>query len=461
MKKTNKHQHLFPIIIISTLLSAGASAAENQQNTWSNRVLGYDKPVTEPLLGDMWGVRRDLKEHGFTFRLAYLTESAYNLAGGYNKDKHYAFVDDTALTFTQDLEMYTGIPDAKIDGNIVNRNHDDDLTSERLIDSRIPRNDQAQEAANGGQSVTRLGWLTFSRTFLDRKLSWRTGLINKNQDFDLIVNCDFQLISLCGGKSAKSGLWYNWNVHTWGTAFQYKITPEVTFKTGILEYNPTANQRSHAWSWSTTGSKGVLLPVELLWRTTKINGLSGAYNIGVLFTNGERTDLYEGRSQESGVNDPDGYKTHDNSWYLYSSVNQQLTTVGNDRNRGLSFSNSFGLADQRTMYFKYVNSSALRYRGLFESRPDDMLAFGVTWIEPSEHFIRRQNEKNRVNGISDTSNSLWAPVPQRSLSYSLYYRIQATPWLAIQPELQYWYHPSGLTETQDAVVGAIKTTITF
>lgn len=457
----NKHSSTLPLALIILLFSSSLMAEESQNNTWNNVVLGYDKPVTEPLLGDMWGIRSDLKEHGFTFRLAYLTESGYNISGGYDHNEHYAFVDDTALTFTQNLEMYTGIPDAKIDGNIVNRNHDDDLTSKRLIDTRISRNDQAQEAYSGGQSITRLGWLTFSRSFLDKKLNWRIGLMNKNQDFDQIVNCDFQLISLCGGKSAKSGLWYNWNVHTWGTAFQYKVTPEVTFKTGILEYNPTANQRSHAWSWSTQGSKGFLLPVEVLWRTTKINGLPGAYNLGVLFTNGERNDLYDGRSQQSGVNDPQGYKTHDHTWYLYTSVNQQLTTVDGNANRGLSVSNSFALADQRTMYFKYVNSSAIRYRGLLASRPDDMLAFGITLIEPSEHFKRRQNEINRINGITDVNDPSWAPVPERSLTYSLYYRIQATPWLAIQPELQYWYRPSGLTETQDAIVGALKTTITF
>ncbi len=31
----------------------------------------------------------------------------------------------------------------------------------------------------GGQSITRLGWLTFSRSFDDRKLHWRIGMMNK------------------------------------------------------------------------------------------------------------------------------------------------------------------------------------------------------------------------------------------------------------------------------------------
>ncbi|WP_213989142.1 carbohydrate porin [Sodalis sp. dw_96] len=439
-------------VLYLCLTSTALADSVNQQTVpWSNIVLGYDKPVKQGLLGDMWGIRSDLADHGFTFRLAYLTESAYNLSGGYNDSHHYAFVDDTALTFSQDLERYTGIPDAKIDGNIVNRNHDDDLTSERLINPSVSRNDQAQEAANGGQSITRLGWLTFSRSFMDRKLNWRIGMMNKNQDFDLIVPCDFQLISLCGGKSAKSGLWSNWNVHTWGTAFQYKLTPEVTLKTGVLEYNPSATERSHAWSWSTQGSKGFLLPMEVLWRTRDVVGLPGAYNLGAIFTNGERADLYH----------PDGYLYHDHTWYIYTSFNQQITQHGDDANRGLSVSNSFGWADERTMAFKYVNSTALRYRGLFDSRPDDMMALGVTYIQASSHYQREQNYLNGMNGVSDINDPLWKPVPGHSIDLDLYYRVQVTSWLAIQPEIQFWKNPAGLSETPDAWVGALKTMVTF
>ncbi len=448
-------------VILMSVITIFNSTASDKKITWSDSALGFDKPVTEPLLGEMWGVRGDLKDHGFTFRLAYLTESAYNLNGGENQSGHYAFVDDTSLMFTQDLEMYTGIPDAQIDGNIVNRNHDDDLTSKRIIDNRIPRNEQAQEAYSGGQSITRLGWLSFSRSFMDRRLSWRVGLLNKNQDFDFIVNCDFQLISLCGGKSALSGLWYNWNVHSWGTAFQYKLNPEVTLKTGLFEYNPSVSQRSHAWSWSTKGSSGFLLPVEVLWRTTRINGLPGAYNLGLLYTNGKRQDLYEGESQASGAADPEGYKTRDKTWFIYASVNQQLTTFNSDVERGLSFSNSFGMGDQHTMNFKYVNSSALRFRGIFESRPEDMFALGATYWAPSKHYVNRQNEINHLNNSIDYSSPSWAPVPGHSISYSMYYRFQITPWLQIQPEIQYWNRPSGLTETQDAIVGAMKTMVTF
>ncbi|MCV5926642.1 carbohydrate porin, partial [Escherichia coli] len=87
-----------------------------------------------------------LEENGFHYNLGYLNEMAYNAGGGYDHDKHLAYIDQVALTFTQDLERWTGIPDARLEGNIVNRNHDDNLTTKRLQDPRVSFNDLSQES---------------------------------------------------------------------------------------------------------------------------------------------------------------------------------------------------------------------------------------------------------------------------------------------------------------------------
>ncbi len=45
------------------------------------------------LLGDMLGIRPILEENGFHYNLGYLNEMAYNAGGGYNHDKHLAYID--------------------------------------------------------------------------------------------------------------------------------------------------------------------------------------------------------------------------------------------------------------------------------------------------------------------------------------------------------------------------------
>ncbi|PSJ44940.1 carbohydrate porin [Zobellella endophytica] len=447
--------------LISTILFSALTfplLTQAQQNSWNGTVLGFEA-LGEGLLGEMLGIRPILTENGFNYNLAYLNQLAHNLDGGYNTDGHVAYIDQTALTFTQDLERWTGIPDAKIEGNIVNRNHNDLLTTERLQDTRVNFNDLSQESW-GGQSSTRLGWLTFARSFDDRRLSWRIGMMNKVQTFDGILPCDFQLLTHCGGKSAFSLTWNNWNVHTWGTSFEYKLTPELTLKTGVLEQNPRASSRSQAWSWSTKGSKGVLVPLELESRTF-VNDLPGIYNFGVLYTNAKQKDLYKGKSGGPGATDPEGYKEYDNTWFFYGGFNQQITQHSDDPNRGMSAAFSASVSDQRSNYMHIIAAAQLRYRGLFDARPNDWIGLGVSYIDTSNHYARNQDYKNQIQGIIDYNNPDYSPVPGDSVNAEIHYRFRPVSWLELQPGLQYWHRPGGLKETQDAWVTVMKTVITF
>lgn len=430
-------------LLIPLLFSAAAPAVTP---AWNGTVLGFEAPPA-PLLGEMLGIRPILTNHGFNYQLGYLSQLAMNAGGGYNHDSHAAYIDQFSLTFTQDLERYTGIPDAQIEGNIVNRNHNDNLTLKRLQDNRVNFNDLAQESY-GGQSITRLGWLTFARSFDQRRLTWRVGLMNKVQTFDQIIPCDFQMLTQCGGKSANSLSWNNWNVHTWGTTLSYRLTPALTLKGGIMEQNSYAADRSHAWSWSTKGSKGMLLPLELEART-HVNGLPGAYNLGVLFNNATRTDLYRAQAE------------YHRTWFLYSGLNQQVTQRGGDPDRGMSLSWSLGVADPRSTYIHYTTAASMRYRGLFDARPDDWLGLGVSYIEMSNHYARNQAYQNEVQGVTDYGNALYSPLPGHSINAELYYRFRPVGWLELQPGLQYWHHPGGVRETQDAWVTGLKTVISF
>ncbi len=449
----HKNNHCKPAALALLLLSPLATAQE-----WNGTALGFEAPP-DPLLGEMFGVRQWLNDKGFTYTLGYLNEMAWNGGGGYNHDSHVAYIDQFSLTFNQDLERWTGIPDARIEGNIVNRNHNDNLTAKRTQDPRTNFNDLAQESW-GGQSITRLGWLTFARSFDDRRLTWRVGMMNKVQTFDQIIPCDFQMLSQCGGKSANSLTWNNWNVHTWGSTLEYKVTPFVTLKGGVMEQNPEAASRTHGWSWSTQGSKGVLLTAEIEARPL-INGLPGIYNLGVVFTNAHQSDLYTGKSGGAGASDPDGYKTHNRTWFMYTGFNQLLTRHQDDASRGLSISFSMSLADQRSNYIHSVYAASLRYHGLFDARPNDWIGFGLTWFDMSKQSARNQRYLNEINGISDYDNPLYHPVAGHPLNGELYYRFRPVKWLELQPGIQYWHHPGGISQTQGAWVTELKTVVIF
>lgn len=399
----------------------------------------------------MGGIRSALSSQGFNYNLVYVSESAANIAGGYNRDKHFAYVDQVALLFNQDLERYTGIRDAKIEVLITNRNHDDNLTTERLQDGRSNFNDLSQEVWGGG-SITRLGYLTFSRSFFNRRLKWRIGQMNYQQTFDQIAPCDFQVLSLCGGKSSYARSWDTWNIHTLGTTLSYEATPSLTLKTGILEKNDLSYQRSRTWSFNTRGSRGVLVPLEVQYKTT-VNGLPGLYNFGVMFNNARQEELYMPIGETS--------KTRTKTWFLWGGFNQQITRRPDARDRGMSFSGAFALADERTDPFHIAASLALRYRGLFDALPNDWLGFGVSWLDMSKSLAKAQQQQNEINNVSNYSVPAYTPVVGHSVTAELYYRFRPRSWLEIQPDVQYWIRPGGVKETRNAVVLGIKTVVRF
>ncbi|HBW1604253.1 TPA: carbohydrate porin [Klebsiella pneumoniae] len=442
------------ILMLTAALSAFSSfsnfAQDEKPTSWDGSVIGFE-PNSTGLLGDLGGIRSTLSSYGFNYGLVYTTESASNVAGGYNHDNHVSFVDQTAFIFTQDLERFTGIPDATIEGLITNRNHDDNLTTKRVQDSRANFNDLNQEVWGGG-SITRLGYLTFSRSFDDRRLHWRVGQMNYQQTFDQIAPCDFQTLSLCGGKSSYARSWDTWNIHSWGTTLAYDFTPSFTLKTGVLEQNSLSSQRGRAWSFTTHGSKGVLIPLEGQYKTT-INGLPGLYNLGVLFNNATQEDLYTARGETT--------KTHNRTFFLWGGFNQQVTRSADALNRGMSVAGGFGLGDQRTDPFHIAASLAVRYRGLFDAMPNDWIGLGVSWLDMSKYQARAQRLQNEVNGVSDYNDPNYTPVQGHSIQFDLYYRFRPLPWLDIQPDVQYWIRPGAVKETQDAVVVGLKTAIRF
>lgn len=440
----------FIIASIFLTLSSYAISDDHKETAWDGTVIGFE-PNSTGLLGDIGGLHSSLTDKGFKFALSYNTEQAMNVGGGYNHNQHYAFVDQTAFIFTQDLERYTGIPDATIEGLITNRNHSDNLTTERVQDPRAGYNDLNQEVYGGG-SITRLGYLTFSRSFDDRRLHWRVGQMNYQQTFDKIAPCDFQTLSLCGGKSSYARTWNTWNIHSWGTTFTYDVSPAIMLKTGVLEKNDLATQRSRTWSFGTHGSKGILIPLEGQYRTV-VNGLPGLYNLGVMFNNSRISELYT----------PPGEKTdtHNHTWFMWAGFNQQITRSADALNRGMSLAGGFALGDERTDPFHMAASVALRYRGLFDALPNDWIGLGASWLDMSKYQARAKQLENDLNGADDYTDANYTPVPGHSIQLDLYYRFRPVSWLDIQPDIQYWIRPGAIKETQDAVVLGVKTSVRF
>ena len=93
-------------------------------------------------------------------------------------------------------------------------------------------------------------------------------------------------------------------------------------------------------------------------------------------------------------------------------------------------------------------SAQLRYKGLFPARPDDVIAGGFEYAK----FSDAASEASEAMGGSYLTGEKVAEVT---------YRFRVTPYLAIQPDLQYVMDPAGVTTVRDELVIGVRTSIKF
>ena len=103
----------------------------------------------------------------------------------------------------------------------------------------------------------------------------------------------------------------------------------------------------------------------------------------------------------------------------------------------MSVSLSGSYSDQRSNYIHTSVAASMRYRGLFDARPQDWLGFGLTWMDMSNHYARNQQYMNEVSGATDYYAANYQPVAGHSVNAELYYRLRPVSWLELQPGLQY------------------------
>jgi porin len=447
MKKFNVLSHLRAIGSSIVLTGAGLASAEGL-------------PLDESLVEAAPDWRQRMQAKGYQFEIGYLNQTAYLAHGGYTGRRSTQMIDQFHFKFTADLQKIAGIDDGAIEALAVNRNHDNNLTYRDLYDPQAPFVNSTQES-HGRGSIWRLGLLSYRQSFLDRHLKIRAGLINKIWDFDDATPCDFQTLQLCGGKSGGSGIWYNWNVAQWGVSMQYRLAPQWTIKTAVYDQNPKRQDRNQAFSLWTSGTQGAIVPLELDYRPVFANGtLPGIYQFGLTTSNARSRDLYLASNDSPQALYPDlDAKTYRRQQYAYWNFTQQVTRRGAAADHGMHLFFTGGIGD-RSAIVKQSYSTGIRYPGVFPQRSADVLGVGISYVRINKDYVNNDRLINRLNA----GQAGFSPLLMRDAAEvvgEIYYRVQATPAIAIQPGLQYWRHPAGVGQASDAYVLGLKMTANF
>ena len=113
--------------------------------------------------------------------------------------------------------------------------------------------------------------------------------------------------------------------------------------------------------------------------------------------------------------------------------------------RAFSIMGIAGGGDNATARFRRFAIAGAVYQGPFAHRPDDFVSLMVAWARTNPRLGRFQRDRNQM-----LPNN--ASVQRSETVIELDCGIQATPWLLLQPNLQYIVQPGGNQDRSDALV---------
>lgn len=381
------------------------------------------------MFGDWNGKRTELQQKGYDFSFGYTGEFATLLDSENHSSHGTEYADQFAIGTHVDLEKVLGWQDTEAQITITERNGRSLSQTSDALDGHLS---STQEIWGRGQTW-RLTDFWIKKKFLDQKLDIKVGRFGEGEDFNSF-DCDFQNLALCGSQVGNwvGDQWYNWPVSQWAARVKYNIQPDLYAQVGVFEYNPENLERGKGWNLSTDGSKGAIIPAEVVWQPNLgIAQLPGEYRFGYYYSTADAPEILhaEQTSHKQG------------GWIV---AKQQLTTHHGYKNRGLTGFVNVTVHDSDTNNIGNMQNIGLVYKGAFDARPKDEIALGVARIS-----------------INDDVNDTQTVQQDEEYNAEIYYGVHATNWLTIRPNIQYIHHVGAYKNGENAWVGGIKLQTAF
>lgn len=381
-------------IAIPALLAAFPAMAQDDSPDYTNR-----------LTGGWNGHRAALHDQGIDIDGSYTFDLWRNVSGGAKTGN--AGSDNLDLQVNFDGEKLYGLPGSTIFFHFLNNNGGQ-------INSHA--------GTNGGIDNIEVGTPTaqlyeawIEQSFLNDVISFRAGLYDLNTEFyvtdtsGLFINPTYGI----GTEFAASG--QNgpsiFPVTSVGARLLINPTDKIYIQGAILDGVPGDPDNAEGTHIQFNDNDGALLAVEVGYRDEVI----GHYGIGVW----QYTEEFDDWTETDDAGDP----VQNSNRGIYALAERNIYTDPGNENRKIDGFARFGVSDGDVSQFDYSWSAGLVYSGAFESRPDGQFGLGVSGAKNSDKF--------REANPSDSHET------QLELTYS----DKLTPWLSIQPDVQYTINP--------------------
>jgi len=390
------------------------------------------------LLGDWNGKRTELAQQGVKFEANLLTDTAYLADGGRNEGADPLTSAQLWLGTQLDMEKLAGWDGITV--RAVATARQGQSTSVRDLQGDAAQWANVQGTFGRGNQDSRLTELSIEKNYKDQGLSIKAGRLGLGMDFNVMA-CDFASTAFCAAQMGKwqGNIWMNTPVAQWGARVKQQLNPEVAVQVGVYEFNPdngNGAKEGQGWSLDTDNADGVTIPAEVIWTPKSlVNGLPGSYRVGGMYNTADDVANQKDVATGEGKN---------RTFAGWLAVEQQLTSIGNGRQGLHSFAN-FTWHDRDTNKVDNSQQLGLKYIGLVDSQPNNILGLAVNRVHVNDRFADSR------------------PVYDASAEYNieLNYSYNATKWLMLRPNLQYVINPGSSNQVDNALVLGLTTRVVF
>jgi porin len=411
---------LFPLILLNITMTVNSSAENHldragyNNSSIANFLGSWSKQ--DYFTGNWGGYRENLKDKGIDIFGYYEATVLGNPIGGKKKGLAYAGLLD--LFVHLDLEKLIGIKGSsfRISGSW--------SSGTSLTGDFIGNYFDVSSAFSG--DAARLYQLYFEQSLFDDKLDISLGRIATGDDF-MTSPIFYDFVSLAFDQNPVS-IFFNIPsftadpVSTWGARAKVSPIREFYGMVGVYDSNLDTGK---------IGFRDINLAIEgeafligeigfFLNSDQNSNGLPGSYKFGG----------YYDSSKFSTLSDPE-LKSRGNYGFYLIMEQMIYRETGDGSDQGLKPFLTFTLAPSDDINtFPYFFSTGLVYKGLFRGRDNDATSFGLAYGSVSKE-IRGQDFE---------------------MLMELTHLFAITPWLSVQPDIQYVIHPGGSSEIPNAFV---------
>lgn len=420
------------------------------------------------LLGDMWGLRSALSRAGISLAVQETSEMLGNVSGGTKRGFQYDGL--TQVVGQLDTQRAFGHYGGLFNVSMLNI-HGQNLSANNL---------QTLQTASGIEAdrATRLWELWYDQKFLEEdRLSVRIGQQSLDQEFMVSTNALTFVNTMFGWPMLPSA-----NMPSGGPAYplsapgiRFKAVPVngVTVLAGLFSGDPVRHndgsdpqaQNRHGTDFPIGNGYTAIAEVQFSYPALgamvepgQAEPLGWTYRLGGWYNSRQSLDQRYGTDGLS-LADPNSNgvaQQHRGNYALYAVADKLVWRDASDPNRTVGvFARVMGTPLKDRNLIDFSANAGFVMRSPFRYRTDDTFGIGMGYAHVS----------SRASGL-DADNIAFGNVPGGPIRKSetfieATYQYQLKPWIQLQPDIQYVWHPGGGIPDPNAPLQRMKNELVF